>query len=57
MKLSFSELTTPRQGAVALGVTAGRKLTKMGSELDRASGGVVTRAMEASRFTGARDKP
>jgi leucyl aminopeptidase len=52
MKISLRDLTLPRRGALAVGVLADSTLTSTAAELDRASGGAVKRALEASRFTG-----
>ncbi len=54
MKISLRDLTLPQSGALAAGVLAGNTLTPTAAELDRATGGGVKRALEASRFAGKR---
>ena len=52
MKISFAAPRLPKSGTVAVFVAEGRKLSPTGKELDKASGGALTHAMESSRFTG-----
>ncbi len=54
MKIAFSEPGMPRSGAVVVGVEEGNGLTPSARHLDRATEGAVSRALEASRFTGKR---
>jgi leucyl aminopeptidase len=56
MKLAFAEASAPLDGALIVGVTEERVLTAAAAALDRDSGGALTRAMAASRFTGKRDQ-
>jgi leucyl aminopeptidase len=49
MEISFAPRRLPTHGAVVAGVLADRTLTPAAEELDRASGGAVRRAMDASR--------
>ncbi len=53
MKIAFSDLALPRSGALVVGVAADRKLMPTARSVDRKSGGTLSRAMAASRFTGA----
>ncbi len=52
MKITFSTLSQPKSGAIATGVMADRKLLPAGADLDKQTGGALSRAMAASRFTG-----
>jgi leucyl aminopeptidase len=52
MKISFAELALPKTGAVVLGVGEGNKLGATGRELDKASGGAISRALKVSSFEG-----
>ncbi|RVU38484.1 leucyl aminopeptidase [Hwanghaeella grinnelliae] len=52
MKISFAEKASPKSGAVVVGVEEGKKLTPSAQELEKASGGALSRAMKASSFTG-----
>jgi leucyl aminopeptidase len=52
MNLTFAKPTLPRRGAYVVGVWAERKLTPSARALDKATRGVVTRALAASRFKG-----
>jgi leucyl aminopeptidase len=52
MKLGFSELELDKKGTLVVGVLEGRRLTKSAAELDRRSGGTITRALAASKFKG-----
>ena len=56
MKVSFSKLTRPATGAVALGVSDGGKLGKTGQAVDRATGGALSAAMKAANFKGESGK-
>ncbi|MCC7016041.1 MAG: leucyl aminopeptidase [Rhodospirillales bacterium] len=52
MKITFAKLAPPRRGAYVVGVYADRKLTPSAKALDKATRGVVARALAASRFKG-----
>ena len=52
MKITFAKSTPPRRGAYVVGVYAERHLTPAARALDRATRGVVMRALAASRFKG-----
>jgi leucyl aminopeptidase len=52
VKLNFAKPEMPKTGAVVVGVFDGRKLSPGATMIDRAAGGAITRAIEASRFKG-----
>jgi leucyl aminopeptidase len=52
MRISFVEPKIPVSGAVVVGVSEGRKLSPAATELDKASGGSVRRALRESTFEG-----
>lgn len=52
MKISFSQPALPKSGAIALTVGHDRALGAFGRDLDERTGGALTRAMAAARFTG-----
>ena len=54
MKFSFAKPVLPKDGTVVVTVLADRKLGAAGQDLDGTTGGALTRAMKASRFTGKR---
>jgi len=56
MKFTFSDLSLPQAGSIALPVLADRTLTKTGTELDARTGGILTRAMAANKFSGKADE-
>jgi leucyl aminopeptidase len=56
MKVSFAQLSRPASGAVAIGVADGGKLGKTGQAIDRATGGALSAAMKAAKFTGQSGK-
>ncbi len=56
MKISFAKLVRPASGAVAVGITDGGKLGKTGAMVDRATGGALSAAMKADKFTGQSGK-
>ena len=56
MKISFAKIAVPTEGALAVGVLAGKTLTAAGRDLDGRTGGALTRAMAASRFEGKPDQ-
>jgi leucyl aminopeptidase len=53
LKISFAADVIPAQNALILTVADRRVLGKHGAKLDKKCGGAITRAMEASHFTGA----
>ena len=52
MKITFSSPAATKQGAIVVGVAADRTLLPPAADLDTRSGGTISRAMKASRFTG-----
>ncbi len=52
MKIEFSEIATPSEGVIAVGVTEERTLGATGRALDEQTGGALTRALSAGRFKG-----
>ncbi|HEV2562677.1 MAG TPA: leucyl aminopeptidase [Rhizomicrobium sp.] len=52
MQLSFAGLSTAGQGAIVVGALGGGGLTASAAAADKASGGVLKRALEVSRFSG-----
>ncbi|MEQ8509250.1 MAG: leucyl aminopeptidase [Rhodospirillaceae bacterium] len=56
MKVSFSKLARPATGAVAIGVADGGTLGTTGQIVDRATGGALSAAIKAAKFTGQSGK-
>ncbi len=56
MKFSFAKPSLPKSGIVAVTVAAERSLGTIGQDLDRTTGGALTRAMAAARFAGKKDE-
>jgi leucyl aminopeptidase len=56
MKISFAEPTLPKTGALVVGVHEERQLSATAARLDEQLGGVLKRAMTASRFVGKKDE-
>ncbi|WP_448192832.1 leucyl aminopeptidase [Azospirillum sp. sgz301742] len=56
MKFSFAKPALPKAGTVVVTVLADRALGSAGRDLDQKTSGMLTRAMEASRFTGKKDE-
>ncbi|HLY56596.1 MAG TPA: leucyl aminopeptidase [Stellaceae bacterium] len=56
MKIAFAGPGVPKAGTIVVGVADDRTLTAPAAALDRQTGGALTRAMTASRFTGKRDQ-
>jgi leucyl aminopeptidase len=56
MKFTFSDLSLPQAGSIALPVLADRTLTRTGADLDAKTGGILTRAMAANKFSGKPDE-
>ena len=54
MDISFTGLKLPAKGALVLLVEKGAKLAGMAKDADSAAGGAFKRAMDVSRFTGAK---
>lgn len=56
MKFAFAKPALPKSVTVAVTVATERALGVAGRELDQKTGGALTRAMKASRFTGKREE-
>ena len=56
LKITFVADTLPTQHALVLTVADKGSLGEQGAALDKKLGGVITRAMENSHFTGAKEK-
>ena len=54
MKISITEHKLPKSGALVIGILKGGVLPATAKQLDKASKGAITKAMKASRFTGAK---
>ncbi len=52
MKISFAAPALPKSATVVVGVAKGGKLSPSAAELDKATGGALARAIEASRYSG-----
>ena len=52
LKIAFAAPAMPKTGALVAGVMADGKLTAVAADLDKATGGALTRAMKVARFTG-----
>jgi leucyl aminopeptidase len=55
MKISFTRIELPSNGAIAVGVYQDRKLTPTAAQIDKQSKGAIERALAASRFKGKAD--
>lgn len=51
--ITFANLKLPQKGTVILATQKGGKLGKLGLELDKKTGGALTRAIKASKFEGS----
>ncbi len=56
MKFAFAKPSLPKSGTVAVTVANERTLGAAGQDLDQKTGGALTRAMKASRFTGKKEE-
>ena len=56
MKIAFIKPDHVNSGTLVVGVSEERKLTPSAAALDKKSGGILTRAMGASRFKGRKDE-
>jgi leucyl aminopeptidase len=56
LKISFAADIIPGQHALILTVAAKKKLGEQGQKLDKKLGGALSRAVEASHFTGAKEQ-
>ncbi len=55
MKIAFAEPSLPKSGSLVVGVLDDRKLTPSAQRIDKETGGMVSRAMAASKFKGKKD--
>ncbi len=53
MKVGFSKISIPANGAVVVMATEGRELTATGRRVDERTGGALARAMKAGHFKGS----
>jgi len=56
MKIAFAKPEIPASGTLVALAADGRKLGKLASQLDKATKGAITRALEASRFKGGAEE-
>ncbi|MFM8801930.1 MAG: leucyl aminopeptidase family protein, partial [Tagaea sp.] len=56
MKIAFSKPEPPASGSYVVAVLEDRKLAPAASALDKKTGGVITRAMAATRFKGKKNE-
>ena len=56
MKFSFSKLSTPAAGVLAVLVGEGGKFSAAGAALDKKSGGALKKAMKAAQYEGKKGK-
>ena len=56
MKISFSKVSLPTEGALVVSVLEGRKPSATARQLDEQTDGLISRAMAASRFEGKKDQ-
>lgn len=52
MKFAFSEISLPKRGSLAVSLYAENSFSPMAKEVDDLTGGVLSRALETSRFKG-----
>jgi leucyl aminopeptidase len=52
LKIAFAAPAVPKTGALVAGVMADGKFTAIAADLDKATGGALSRAMKVARFTG-----
>ncbi|MEP4189557.1 MAG: M17 family peptidase N-terminal domain-containing protein, partial [Sneathiella sp.] len=52
MKFAFSEISLPKRGSLAVPVYADNSFSPTASEVDTITGGILSRALETSRFKG-----
>ena len=56
MKVAFAKPEIPASGTLVALAADGRKLSKLAGQLDKATKGAITRALEASRFKGGAEE-
>lgn len=54
MKISFSGLSLPKSGAVVIGVSDSLKLGAEAAKLDKATDGLISKAIKLSKFKGSK---
>ena len=52
LSISFTKDTLPTKGSVILTATQGGKLSDLGKQLDKKTGGAISRAMKIKKFSG-----
>ena len=52
MKIAFSDISITKARTLVLGVAEDKKLSKLGSDLDKQSKGILTRALKSAKFAG-----
>ena len=55
MKIKFGSLSAPKSGVAVVLMANDKKLTGLGSALDKATGGHITKALKSTGFDGKRD--
>ncbi|MBN8875080.1 MAG: leucyl aminopeptidase [Rhodospirillales bacterium] len=56
VEIAFAKLALPKSGALALLVAEGEKPSGLWEQADQATGGAISRALEAAEFTGGKGK-
>ena len=56
MKIAFAKPEIPASGTLVALAAEGRKMGKLAGQLDKATKGAITRALDASRFKGAAEE-
>jgi leucyl aminopeptidase len=56
MKISFAKAALPTEGALAVGILEDRTLTPTAALIDEKAGGLISRALAASRFEGKKEQ-
>jgi leucyl aminopeptidase len=56
MKISFAKPGLPTEGALVVGILEDRVLTPPAKQIDEKTGGLISRALAASRFEGKKDQ-
>ncbi len=56
MKISFAKAALPTEGALVVGILENRVLTATARLVDEQTGGLIARALAASRFEGKKDQ-
>jgi len=56
LKIAFTAEAVPNQHALVLTVAIGKKLGEQGAKLNKKLGGIISRAMESSHFSGGKEQ-